>query len=144
MLDSLKSPLALIGRVLLALMFVKAGFGKLGNIDGTAAYIASGGLPLPAVLAVLAGLFELLAGLALAVGFKARWAALALGVFTLLASVLFHRFWAVPAEQQMVQQLLFLKNMAVAGGMFMVAALGAGPASLDSRVTASAGRPVLN
>src|SRR5512143_2073219 len=124
MLDSLKSPLALLGRVLLALMFVKAGFGKLGNIDGTAAYIASGGLPLPAVLAVLAGLFELLAGLALAVGFKARWAALALGVFTLLASVLFHRFWAVPVEQQMVQQLLFLKNVAVAGGMFMVAALG--------------------
>ncbi|HSB24652.1 MAG TPA: DoxX family protein [Burkholderiaceae bacterium] len=144
MLDSLKSPLALLGRVLLALMFVKAGFGKLGNIDGTAAYIASGGLPLPAVLAVLAGLFELLAGLALAVGFKARWAALALGVFTLLASVLFHRFWAVPVEQQMVQQLLFLKNMAVAGGMFMVAALGAGPASLDNRVASGSGRPVLN
>ena len=94
MLDSLKSPLALIGRVLLALMFVKAGFGKLGNIDGTAAYIASGGLPLPAVLAVLAGLFELLAGLALAVGFKTRWAALALGVFTLLASVMMGAFAA--------------------------------------------------
>jgi len=144
MLDSLRSPLALIGRVLLALMFVKAGFGKLGNIDGTAAYIASGGLPLPAVLAVLVGLFELLAGAALAVGFKARWVALALGVFTLLASVLFHRFWAVPAEQQMVQQLFFLKNMAVAGGMFMVAALGAGPVSFDGRVAAGSGRPVLN
>jgi putative oxidoreductase len=130
--------------VLLALMFVKAGFGKLGNIDGTAAYIASGGLPLPAVLAVLVGLFELLAGAALAVGFKARWAALALGVFTLLASVLFHRFWAVPAEQQMVQQLFFLKNMAVAGGMFMVAALGAGPVSFDGRVATGSGRPVLN
>ncbi|HVO08856.1 MAG TPA: DoxX family protein [Burkholderiaceae bacterium] len=144
MLDSLRSPLALIGRVLLALMFVKAGFGKLGNIDGTAAYIASGGLPLPAVLAVLVGLFELLAGAALAVGFKARWVALALGVFTLLASVLFHRFWAVPAEQQMVQQLFFLKNMAVAGGMFMVAALGAGPVSFDGRVATGSGRPVLN
>jgi len=144
MLDSLRSPLALIGRVLLALMFVKAGFGKLGNIDGTAAYIASGGLPLPAVLAVLVGLFELLAGAALAVGFRARWAALALGVFTLLASVLFHRFWAVPAEQQMVQQLFFLKNMAVAGGMFMVAALGAGPVSFDGRVATGGGRPVLN
>jgi putative oxidoreductase len=144
MSDSLRSPLALIGRVLLALMFVKAGFGKLGNIDGTAAYIASGGLPLPAVLAVLVGLFELLAGAALAVGFKARWVALALGVFTLLASVLFHRFWAVSAERQMVQQLFFLKNMAVAGGMFMVAALGAGPVSFDGRVATGSGRPVLN
>lgn len=144
MLDSLKTPLALIGRVLLALMFVKAGFGKLGNINGTAAYIASGGLPVPAVLAVLVGLFELLGGLALAVGFKARWAALALGVFTLLASVLFHKFWAVPEAQQMVQQLLFLKNMAVAGGMFMVAALGAGPLSVDSRTPDRSGRLALN
>ena len=144
MLDSLKAPLVLIGRVLLALMFVKAGLGKLGNIDGTAAYIASGGLPMPALLAVLAGLLELIGGLALVVGFKARWAALALGVFTLLASVLFHKFWAVPAGQQMVQQLLFLKNMAVAGGMFMVAALGAGPLSVDHRTSEAGGRLALN
>src|SRR5262245_45010792 len=144
MLDSLKSPPVLLGRVLLALGFVRAGFGKLGNIDGTAAYIASGGLPMPAVLAVLVGLLELVGGIALIVGFKARWAALALGVFTLLASVLFHKFWAVPEAQQMVQQLMFLKNMAVAGGMFMVAALGAGPVSFDNRVTLGGPRPALN
>jgi len=143
MLDSLKSPLAAAGRVLLALMFVMAGFSKLGNIGGTAAYIASGGLPMPTVLAVLVGLLELIAGLALAVGYKARWAALALGIFTLLASVLFHPFWAVPADKAMVQQLLFMKNLAVAGGMFIVAALGAGPFSLDSRATA-VGRLALN
>jgi len=143
MLDSVKSPLSVIGRVLLALMFVMAGFSKLGNIGGTAAYIASGGLPMPAVLAVLVGLLELIAGLALAVGYKARWAALALGIFTLLASALFHQFWAVPADKAMVQQLLFMKNLAVAGGMFIVAALGAGPLSLDGRA-ASGGRLALN
>ena len=140
MLDSVKSPLSVIGRVLLALMFVMAGFSKLGNIGGTAAYIASGGLPM---LAVLVGLLELIAGLALAVGYKARWAALALGIFTLLASALFHQFWAVPADKAMVQQLLFMKNLAVAGGMFIVAALGAGPLSLDGRA-ASGGRLALN
>jgi putative oxidoreductase len=144
MLDSLKAPLTLVGRVLLALMFVMAGISKLGNIEGTAAYIASGGLPVPTVAAVLVGLFELVAGLALAVGFQARWAALALGVFTLLASVLFHQFWAVPANQQMVQQLMFMKNLAVAGGMFIVAALGAGPLSFDNRAAVAGGRPVLN
>ena len=145
MLDSFKSPLAVIGRVLLALMFVMAGFSKLGNISGTAGYIASGGLPFPALLAVLVGLLELLGGLALAVGFKARWAALALGVFTLLASVLFHKFWAVAPEQQMVQQLLFMKNLAVAGGMFVVAALGAGPLSIDNRgAVEHAVRPAMN
>ena len=138
MLDSIKSPLAPIGRFLLALMFVLAGISKLSNIAGTAGYIASGGLPLPTVLAVLVGLFELIAGLALMVGFQARWAALALGVFTLAASLLFHRFWAVPAAEQMVQQLLFMKNLAVAGGMFMVAAFGAGAFSIDNRHARSA------
>jgi len=141
--DSFKSPLALSGRVLLALMFVLSGFSKLTHIDGTAGYIASGGLPFPSLLAVLVGLLELFGGLALAVGFKARWAALALGVFTLLASVLFHKFWAVAPEQQMVQQLMFMKNLAVAGGMFVVAALGAGPLSIDNRSVAASGRPVL-
>ena len=133
MFDSLKSPLIVAGRVLLALMFVLSGFGKLTHIAGTAGYIASGGLPGAAALAVLVGAFEVLAGLALAFGFKARSAALALGLFTLLASALFHNYWAVPADQQFVQQLMFMKNLAVAGGMFVVAALGAGPLSLDAR-----------
>lgn len=133
MFNSLKAPLVVVGRVLLALMFVMAGFSKLTHITGTAGYIASGGLPAPEVLAVLVGLLELVGGLALMVGYRARWAALALGVFTLLASLLFHKFWAAAPDQQMVQQLLFMKNMAVAGGMFIVAALGAGPASLDER-----------
>jgi putative oxidoreductase len=143
MLDSFRSPLALIGRVLLALMFVMSGFSKLGNIGGTAGYIASGGLPFASLLAVLVGLLELFGGLALIVGFKARWAALALGVFTILASLLFHKFWAVPQEQQMVQQLMFMKNLAVAGGMFIVAALGAGPLSIDNRGAAQSGRQAL-
>jgi putative oxidoreductase len=138
MLDSFKSPLVVAGRVLLALMFVMAGFSKLGNIAGTAGYIASAGLPMATVLAVLTGVFELVAGLALAVGFQTRWAALSLGLFTLLASVMFHKFWAVAADQQFVQQLMFMKNLAVSGGMFMVAALGAGPVSLDARRAAAA------
>lgn len=133
MIDSFKTPLVVIGRVLLALMFIMAGLSKLGDIPGTAGYIASGGLPMATALAVLVGLLELLGGVALAVGFHARWAALALGLFTLVASVLFHKFWAVPADQAFVQQLMFMKNLAVAGGMFVVAALGAGPGSLDAR-----------
>jgi putative oxidoreductase len=127
-----------VARLLLAAMFVLSGISKFGDLTGTAGYIASGGLPFPMVLAVLVGLLELIGGLALVVGFQARWAALALGVFTLLASVFFHQFWAVPAAQQMVQQLLFMKNMAVAGGMFMVVALGAGAFSIDNRGARSA------
>ncbi len=144
MLDSFKSPLTVAGRALLALMFIWAGVSKLTNLDGTAGYIASGGLPMPDVLAVAVALFEVLAGLALAVGFHARWAALALAVFTLLATMLFHKFWAVPPEQQVVQQLMFLKNLAVVGGMFIVVAFGAGPLSIDNRSAATTRRPVVN
>ena len=131
--DSLKTPLVVVGRVLLALMFIMAGFSKLGNISGTAGYIASGGLPMASVLAVVVGLLELLGGIAIAIGFQARWAALALGLFTLAASLLFHKFWAVAPDQAYVQQLMFMKNLSVAGGLFIVAALGAGPVSVEAR-----------
>ena len=135
MSDTFKTPLVVVGRVLLALMFILAGFSKLADIGGTAGYIASGGLPFATALAVIVGLLELFGGIAIAIGFQARWAALALGLFTVAASLLFHKFWAVPAEQAFVQQLMFMKNLSVAGGLFIVAALGAGPASVDARRT---------
>lgn len=133
LLDTFKSPLALLGRILLALMFVLAGVGKLGDIAGTAGYIASGGVPFASAVAVAVGVFEVVAGLALVIGFQARWAALAMAGFTIAASVLFHPFWSLPADQAYVQQLLFMKNVSVAGGLLLVAALGAGPLSLDAR-----------
>jgi putative oxidoreductase len=125
--------LSLIGRSLIALLFLMAGASKLANLAGTAGYIASGGLPAPMLLATAVGAFEVLAGLMLLLGWQARAAAIALAVFTVAASVLFHAFWSVPAEQQMVQQLMFMKNIAVTGGLLVVAALGAGPWSLDER-----------
>lgn len=127
------APVHAIARVLLAAMFVLSGFDKLTHLDGTAAFIAAGGLPLPQLLAPLVGAFELLGGLAVAIGWHARWAALALALFTIAASLLFHRFWAVAADQAFVQQLLFMKNLSVAGGLLLVFALGPGAASLDAR-----------
>jgi len=135
---STPAPVALIARILLALMFVMSGVSKLAGLEGTAGYIASAGLPLPIVLAVGAGLLELVAGIALAVGFQARIAALALALFTIVATVLFHNFWAAPADQAFVQQLMFMKNLAVTGGLLFVFALGAGPASIDMRRSAAA------
>lgn len=138
MFESLKSPLTVLGRIALALMFVLAGFGKLADITGTAGYIGSVGLPLPSVLAVLTGVLEVVGGVALIVGFQARWAALALALFTLVATVLFHAFWKAPADQAFVQQLMAMKNLSVVGGLLMVAALGAGPVSLDERRASAA------
>ena len=122
-----------IARVLLALMFVLAGFGKLTGLEGTAGYIASKGLPAPMLLAIAAGVVELVAGVLLIIGWQARWAALALAGFTVVASVIFHNFWAMPAAQQMTQQLIFMKNIGVVGGLLLVFAVGAGSLSLDAR-----------
>lgn len=126
-----------IARVLLALMFLLAGISKFGDLQGTAGYIASGGLPMPQVLAFATAALEVVAALMLIVGWQARWAALALAVFTLLASLFFHKFWALPADQQDMQQLMFMKNSAVIGGLLMVFAFGAGSLSLDGRRSAA-------
>ncbi|MBL8363194.1 MAG: DoxX family protein [Rubrivivax sp.] len=122
-----------LARLLLAAMFVQSGFDKLTHLDATAAFIAAGGLPLAPVMAPLVGAFELLAGLAVVVGWQARTAGLLLALFTLVASFLFHRYWAVHAEQAFTQQLLFMKNVAVAGGMLLLFAAGPGALSLRVR-----------
>ncbi|RCW70517.1 DoxX family protein [Pseudorhodoferax soli] len=125
--------LALVGRILLAVLFIPAGFGKLTGFAGTVGYIGSVGLPLPQVGAALAIVVELGLGLALLVGFKTRLAALVLAVFTLAASFFFHNYWAVPADKAMVQQLMFMKNVAIAGGLLAFVAFGAGRFSVDRR-----------
>ena len=124
---------ALIGRILLALIFILSGVGKIGGFAGTAGYIASKGLPMASVLAALTIVVEIGGGLALATGFFARWAALALAVFSVLAALIFHNFWAVPADQAMNQNIHFMKNIAIAGGMLMVFAFGPGALSLGAR-----------
>jgi putative oxidoreductase len=133
-----KPSIALIARLLLALMFVLAGASKIADLGGTAGYIASKGLPLPMLLAFGTAALELLGGLAIIVGIQARIAAGALAAFTLLATLLFHNFWALPADQQLVQQLMFMKNLAVAGGLLLLSSVGAGSLSLDARRSAAA------
>jgi putative oxidoreductase len=124
---------ALIGRIMLALIFITSGFGKIGGFAGTAGYIASKGLPLASVVAALTILIELGGGLAIVLGFLTRWAALALAAFTVLAAVIFHAYWGVPADQVMGQQINFWKNISIAGGFLVLAAFGAGGISIDAK-----------
>jgi putative oxidoreductase len=125
--------LALIGRVLIALLFVPAGFGKLMGFAGTVGYIGSVGLPLPQVGAAIAIIVELGVGLAFLVGYKTRLAAIVLALFTVAASVFFHNYWSLPADKAFVNQLMFFKNIAVAGGLLVFTAFGAGRFSIDKR-----------
>ncbi|TIN66860.1 MAG: DoxX family protein, partial [Mesorhizobium sp.] len=104
----------LLGRVLLAVIFLLSGFGKLTAITGTAGYFGALGLP-------FVGLIELLGGLAILVGFKTRIVAWVLAIFTVATGLVAHTGWA--DQMQMIQ---FLKNLAIAGGFLLLASSGAG------------------
>lgn len=137
-MSSLQNASALIGRVLIAALFIPAGISKMAGFEGTVGYIASVGLPLATVGAVVAILVEVLAGAALLVGYRTKQAALVLALFTLVATVLFHNFWAMPADQAFMQQLMFMKNIAVVGGLLVVAALGGGAWTIQREPAAQA------
>ncbi len=122
---------ALLGRILIALLFIPAGWGKITGFAGTAGYIASMGLPLPTVAAALAIVIELGGGLLLLVGYKTRWAALALLVFLIVAAFVFHPFWNAPADQAMNTAINFWKNVAIMGGVLYVWAFGPGRLAID-------------
>ena len=130
-MESRKDVAALVGRVLLALMFVLAGYGKITAYDGTAGFMASTGVPMVGVLLPLTILVELGGGIAVIVGWRTRWAALLLAAFTLLASMVFHNFWAMTGDAVMTNMLFFYKNVAVIGGLLMVFAFGSGRLSVD-------------
>jgi putative oxidoreductase len=115
-----------LGRILIAALFVISGFDKLMDTGGTAGYIASQGLPMPQVLVWVAIIIELLGGLMLVVGYKVRAAVLVLFLFTIVATVVFHPWWADPSQQND-----FLKNVAILGGLLYVAAHGAGKLAMD-------------
>ena len=129
----LQNTTVLVGRILLGLLFVLSGFSKIAGFDGTVGYIASKGLPMPTMVAALTVLVELGGGLALVVGFYTRQAALILAVFTLLAGFIFHNFWAADAASKMMQQINFMKNLSISGGMLILAAFGPGSLGLDAR-----------
>jgi len=108
--------LALLARVLLATIFVLSGAAKLADPAGTAAYVASVGLPAPQIAAWGAALLEALGGLALLTGYRARPAALALAAFSVVAALFFHNNFA--DQNQMIH---FMKNLAIAGGLLQLA-----------------------
>jgi len=121
----------LAGRILLGLLFIISGFGKITGYDGTAGYMAAKGMPLVNVLLPAAIAVELGGGLLLVLGLKARWAALAIFLFLIPTTLVFHAFWGIDPKEAATQQINFLKNLAIMGGMLMVFAHGPGRYSLD-------------
>ena len=125
--------LTLIGRLLIAWLFIPAGWGKIAGFSGVVGYIASKGVPMPEVCAALAIGAELGLGLLLLVGYQARWAALGLAIFVAVITPIFHGYWAVPEAQMMMQKQAFYKNVAIVGGLLVLTAFGPGGLSLDAK-----------
>ena len=125
--------LALLGRVLVAWFFVLPGISKITGYAGAVGYAQSAGMPLPEIGVGVAAAVEILGGLAILIGLGTRWAALALALFTVAATIFFHPYWSVPADAVMVTKLMFSKNIAVVGGLLAFAAFGAGAWSMDAQ-----------
>lgn len=124
--------LLLVGRILLSLVFLVAGTRKILAVAGTVGYLGKLGMPMPDIMVYVAILFEVGGSILLILGWKARYAALALALFTLIATCFAHRFWEVADAGQYGNQLNhFLKNLAIIGGMLFVAASGPGSLSVD-------------
>lgn len=126
-MTQLSSGATLLARILISILFIVAGYGKLQDVAGFTGYMTSGGVP--AFLAWPTIALEFLGGLAILVGAFTRPVALALAGFTLLTALMFHY---VPADQ--MQMIMFMKNLAVAGGLILLAAHGAGAYAVDAAI----------
>jgi len=127
--------IALVGRILLAVLFVQGGYNKLfGGTAGTVATMASHGIPFPDILVWGAILVELGIGLCLMAGLLARWAALVLAAYTLTLGLIFHAYWLAPAAEARFEHIIFFNHISIIGGMLVVVAFGAGCYSLDALI----------
>jgi putative oxidoreductase len=124
--------LLLVARIVLVVIYLMSGASKVMDLSGTAAMIASKGLPAPMVLAAIAAAAEILGGLAIVVGFQTRFAAIGLLIYTLVAAYFFHDFWTMPESAERMNTMIHaMKNLSMAGAFLMLAAVGAGRFSID-------------
>jgi putative oxidoreductase len=125
----------LVARAALASIYLASGFQKLTHLAEFAQSLSRHGLPDAGPLAVLGASVEFVGALCILLGVKIRWAALVMAVFTVVATLISHRFWAVAdAAQHANQQIHFMKNVAITGGFLALFAAGPGRHSLDHRI----------
>lgn len=123
----------LIARAMLALMFLIAGVGKLMAVTSIAGAVQRYGIPQPQLVGYAIGIFELVAGLMVLAGFMTRWAAFALLIWVGTTIFVAHNFWTMEGAQYAAQRFQALKNIAVMGGLLLLAFAGPGSLSVDAR-----------
>ncbi len=132
--SALQGPLSLIGRVLLCAIFLLSAVGnKIPQFESVKGYMASEGVPMPALALVGAIVFLICGSLAVISGYQARFGAGLLAVFLVLATYYFHDFWKLEGQARQMEMIQFLKNLSLMGTMVFLIANGSGPLSLDNR-----------
>jgi putative oxidoreductase len=131
--DKYKDGLLLTARILLVILYVRFGLGKLLSFSATAAYMASADLPAPVLMTSIALIMELGVALAIALGFYTRPLALVLAFYTLLAAVIGHPYWHMAGAMRYDSMINFYKNFSIAGGLLLLIVAGPGRYSLDKR-----------
>jgi putative oxidoreductase len=121
----------LVGRAFLAFLFLQSGWLKMFEFGKTAAVMTAKGVPMAQAALLVTIVILLAGGLMLLVGWHARWAALALFVWMVPVTLLYHAFWSAEPAQLTNQVNHFLKNLALMGALLVIAGIGSGPLSLD-------------
>jgi putative oxidoreductase len=143
MIGSLQVLVTVVGRLMLATIFLMSALGKkIPDFSGTVEYMTANGVPSPSILLAGAIVFLLAGGVSVVLGFKARVGASLLAVFLILATYFFHDFWTFAPDSQefQMQMIQFMKNLGLLGAMLMIVANGPGPGSLDSRNSSTTAR----
>lgn len=123
-----KNVISLIARILISALFLVSAVNKISDPAGTQQYMTAKGMPLVGLLYLAAVAIELGGGLSVLLGYKTRWGAIALAIFLIPATLIFHTDFA-----DRVQQIMFMKNLAILGGLLTIVQYGAGKISLDRR-----------
>lgn len=129
--DLAKTYAPLLGRVLLAFIFLQSGFDKALNYAKTLALMGARGIPEPQILLPLSIAVLFIGAVMILVGWKANWGALALIAFMIPATLYFHSYWTYPEALQLNQFHHFVKNLAITGALCLLLGMGSGPLSLD-------------
>ncbi|WP_199028341.1 DoxX family protein [Ralstonia sp. ASV6] len=121
-----RDELILLGRVLMMLLFLISGWGKLTGFQGTVGYMGTVGAPMPMLAAAVAVIMEFGVGIALLIGFWVRPLALLMALFVLGTALIAHTFWNVDGAMQTANMVQFYKNLSIMGGLFLLAVTGPG------------------
>ncbi len=136
-MNTFQSIIALLGRICIGLLFLWAGVAKIQGLEGTASYMASKQMPFITFFLPAAIVIQILGALSLIIGYKARWGAAVLIIFIVPASIIFHDFWNLQGVERLTEQIMFMKDVGILGGLLGILAFGPGKYAVNCHCIAT-------